>query len=564
MQHPNINQYKELAESSIQQVFVREFRNSLGIPLPKVKMLMPDEVSFSTGEYYITIDDTWQIHLNFGKLPISYLEFQEEVKVLTRHEIGHYMCCPYDVITHLRMLSKIIETYRKSYSHLNIDIKGLCGLLSNQIADIIVDTNNYIRYPKETLKSEIAWIKKGANIQSCQRHQKLMFLTKEALWGKSLEINETDEYLITKVNELAEKFLEGGISNKKLFLKKTQAYIETFFEIFENDVENSSNHSGKCNDGEGKNGTQDNSSPLNGKPKDGNSNDGAAIMFGSPDNVQDALEQFAQESSLDDFSNVLSIAGIKNLSQKDKEKMWFKVNSAVMIPIQEYDEHGANDSYLYPSTWRLGDPVEDMDLMLTFLGSPKMLPGITTKKWEFSYNERGGNELKPMDLFLVFDTSGSMGNISNEKSNMHQCALTCFGIISYFEMIKGHIATLGFSDHISVHNEWTDNYDLIRDSILINGHGSTRFPISAIRNTIESSSNSMVTVLITDGDIQNIGDMDAFFRDYLNDGNKLYILILKDGTLHSAYNALKSFGAQIWQSKTAEGFGRFVIDDIST
>ena len=34
-------------------------------------------------------------------------------------------------------------------------------------------------------------------------------------------------------------------------------------------------------------------------------------------------------------------------------------------------------------------------------------------------------------------TSGSMGNISEQKSNMHQCILTCYGIISYFEMIKG-------------------------------------------------------------------------------------------------------------------------------
>ena len=563
MQHPDINKYKELAESAIQEVFVREYHNSLGIPKPQIKMLMPDEVSFSTGEYYITIDETWQIHLNFGKLPISYLEFQQEVKVLTRHEIGHYMCCPYDVITHFRIFSKIIETYRKDFSHLNIDINRLCGQLSNQIADIIVDTNNFLKHPQETLKSEIEWIKKGANIQSCKRHHKLMFLTKEALWGESLGINETDKYLITKVNELAARFLEGGISNKKLFLKKTQAYIETFFEIFENDVENSSTQSGECNNGDGQNGTQNGSSPLNGKPKDGNSNDGAAIMFGTQENIQDAIEQFAQESSLDDFSNVLSIAGISNLSQKDKEKLWFKANSAAMIPIEEYDEYGVQDSYLYPSTWRLGDPIEDMDMMLTFLGSPKMLPGITTKKWEYSYSERGGDERKPMDLFLVFDTSGSMKSISDETSNMHHCALTCFGIISYFELIKGQIAVLGFSDHISVRIEWTDNYDIVRDSILINGHGNTKLPISDIKNIIESSSNSMVTVLITDGDIHNIGDMDAFFRDYLNDGNKLYILILKDGTLHSAYNALKSYGAQIWQSKTAEGFGSFVIDDIS-
>ena len=549
MQHPNISKYKELAELSIQQVFIREFRNSLGIPLPKVKMLMPDEVSYSTGEYYITIDDTWQIHLNFGKLPI---------------EIGHYMCCPYDVITHLRMLSKIIETYRKSYSHLNIDIKRMCGLLSNQIADIIVDTNNYLRYPKETLKSEIAWIEKGANIQSCQRHQKLMFLTKEALWGESLSINEQDEDLKGIVADLATKFSEGGISNRKLFLKKTQAYIEAFFEIFENDSKNESNqNSGDSGAGSGQNGAQIEQSQLNGKPKDGNSNDGAAIMFGSPDNIQDAIEQFAQESTLDNFSDVLSIAGFNYLSQKEKERLWFKINSAVMIPIEEYDNNSSQDSYMYPSTWRLGDPVEEMDMMLTFLGSPRILPGITTKKWEYSYNETNGSERKQMDLFLVFDTSGSMGTLSNEKSNMHQCALTCFGIISYFEMIKGQIAALGFSDYISVRNEWTDNYDFVRDSILINGHGNTRFPISAIKNIIESSSHSMVTVLITDGDIQNIGEMDAFFRDYLNDGNKLYVLILKEGKLHLSYENLKSYGAHIWQSKNAEGFGAFVIDDIS-
>ena len=558
MQNPDINKYKELAESAIQSVINKEFHNSLGIPMPEVKMLMPDETSYKTGEYFITIDETWQIHLNFGKLPTSYLEFQEEVKVLTRHEIGHYMCCPYDVITHFRMLSKIIETYKKGYSHLGIDIKRLCGQLSNQIADIIVDTNNFLRHPKETLKSEIAWIEKGADIQSCKRHQKLMFLTKEALWGESLEINEKDDYLISKVDELATKFREGGIDNKKLFLKKTQAYVETFFEIFENDIEYASGQGGGNGNGEGGKGNGE-----KGKPKDGNANDGAAIMLGSPDNVRDVIEQFAQETTLDDFSNVLSIAGFNSLSQKDKEKLWFMVNSATMIPIEEYDDNGSQDNYMYPSTWRLGDPVEDMDMMLTFLGSPKLLPGITTKKWDYSYNENKGSEQKQLDLFLVFDTSGSMGNISEQKSNMHQCILTCYGIISYFEMIKGQIATLGFSSHITVRNKWTNDYDEVRNSILVNGNGNTVLPIKTIENIIESSPNSMVTVLITDGDIHNINEMDNFFRDYLNDGNKLYILILKEGKLHSSYDNLKSSGAEIWQSKTAEGFGRFVINDIS-
>ena len=475
------------------------------------------------------------------------------------------------------MIAKIRDTYLRFYSHLNLDIISICGQLSNQISDIIVDTNNFHRHPKETLKSEIAWIKKGGNIQSFKRHQKLMFLTKEALWKESLEINETDEELIEKVAGLARAFEEGDVSNKKLFLKKTERYTRVFFDLFEQDATESQdarkNSLGETGNGQqggsaSANGSQEQdgsggSDLLAGKPKDGNCSDGAAIMIESTENIKDAIEQFAQEASVDDFSEVLSMAGFNHISKKDKERIWFKINSAVMIPIEEFDDNGSQDNYTYPATWRLGDPLENMDMMLTFLGSPIMLPGITTKKWEKSYKEENGNHRKQLDLFLVFDTSGSMGKISDENSRMHQCILTCFGIIAYVEMIKGQIATLGFSNHITVHNEWTNDYDAVRNSMLVNGNGNTILPIRAIENIIESSSNSMVTVLITDGDIHNINEMDNFFRDYLNDGNKLYILILKDGKLHSSYNNLQSSGAQIWQSKTAEGFGRFVINDIS-
>lgn len=103
----DIETYRLKAQEAIEYVFVKEYHNSLGIPMPIVKMLLPDDANYSTGQYYITIDKTWQIHLNFGKLPISYHEFQNEVKVLTRHEIEHYMCCPFDVITHFRMLKEL-------------------------------------------------------------------------------------------------------------------------------------------------------------------------------------------------------------------------------------------------------------------------------------------------------------------------------------------------------------------------------------------------------------------------------------------------------------------------
>lgn len=62
----DIETYRLKAQEAIEYVFVKEYHNSLGIPMPIVKMLLPDDANYSTGQYYITIDKTWQIHLNFG------------------------------------------------------------------------------------------------------------------------------------------------------------------------------------------------------------------------------------------------------------------------------------------------------------------------------------------------------------------------------------------------------------------------------------------------------------------------------------------------------------------
>ena len=140
----NIDLYLEKASEVCRNVFEKEYFNSLGIPLPEVKFIQPDSANFKSGEYYIRIGDTWQIHLNFGLLPASLLEFAEEVKVLTRHEVEHYQTCPFDVITHLRMLQVILETYNNKFQIHKIDINKLAPQLANQAADIIIDYINII------------------------------------------------------------------------------------------------------------------------------------------------------------------------------------------------------------------------------------------------------------------------------------------------------------------------------------------------------------------------------------------------------------------------------------
>ena len=573
----NYEAYREEAFKAVKNVFVKEYKNSIGIPLPEIEFILPDSDDYKTGQYYISIDENWQIHLNFGLMPTSYKDFQEEVRVLTRHEVGHYMCCPFDVITHFRMLKTIIDTFNKHYvkKFPTLNIVQLAGNLSNQTADIIVDTVNFNRNKQETLKSEINWIKKSGGFQKFPRYNKLLFLTKQTLWNENLELEETDEELLTEVKNVSEKFEKGGIENKKYFFEKVEVYTHSFFKLFEQDQQEQRQNQNKQGNGSG-NGQSSMEQPQRGQnneqgsigqpqpsPSKDSQQNGSQFVFQSPEKVQEALTELAQETSLQMFNQILSAAGFNTLSDKEKEKMWFETQSADMIPIDEKTPIGSNDNYSYPTTWKLGDPIEDIDMMLTFANSPIFIPGVTTKKWEQNSVFNYETEKKQCDLLLVIDTSGSMGNVTDEKSNMHQAVLASYGLLRYFESTKSQVALIGFSDKITANIEWTKNYNEVKEGLLISGGGGTNFPIQKVRNEIEKSKNAIVTVTITDGEIQNIENSFTFFRNYLNDGNKLYIFLQnKNPQLADKYKGLKSIGAKIIVTTKAKEMADLVLQEI--
>jgi hypothetical protein len=558
----NYDVYKEKALEACRQVFLNEYNRSIGIPLPRIEFILPDSNNYKSGEYYISIGDTWQIHLNFGLLPTSYKDFQEEVRVLTRHEVEHYICCPFDVLTHFRMLKAIIETYLQHYSHHLINIVSLSGSLANQAADIIIDTKNFLRNKSETLKSEISWIKKSSNtsFNELPRHTKLMFLTKEAIWKVNLELSETDDKLIREVKSLAEKFQKEGIDNKGLFISKTIEYTHSFFKFFEMDKQQEKQQA-DSSVGSGQLNGQQNGQPQITPSKDSQTN-GSQFVFQSPDKIKEALIQFAQEATLDQFSQILSAAGLSSLTEKEKQKIWFEAQNTDIIPIIEQTPKGSNDNYSYPTSWKLGDPLEEMDMMLSFSTSPVIIPGVTTKKWVQNIVYSPGTEKKDTDLLLIIDSSGSMGSITDTKTNMHQAVLAAYGIIKYFESKKNQIALIGFSDRITVNIDWTKDYDFIRGKLLLNGSGGTSFPINRIQEIIESSKNPLVTVIITDGELQNASQTINYFKDYLTNGNKLFIFLQDTKSTIEHYKTLTNYGAKVLKTLTANEMRDSVLNEI--
>lgn len=551
----NLHLYLDKANEVCRNVFEKEYFNSLGIPLPEIKFIQPDSANFKSGEYYIRIGDTWQIHLNFGLLPKSLLEFAEEVKVLARHEIEHYQTCPFDVLTHFKMLKVIVDAYKSKFSRHKIDIDKLAPQLANQAADIIIDTHNFRRYPGETLKSEIEWIKNGGvkAFNELPRHAKLMFLTKQALWKADLKLDESDPDLLMKIDLLADLMDEGGITSKDLFLSKTKYYTELFFELFQQDKSESPDSQRVSQSSV--------LSPPEITPSKDSQVEGSNFIFQSPDKIAHAIEQFAQEAGLEEFQQIIDMAGIKDLSISDKQRIWFEAQNINEIEIPDSTFSGAQDIYMYPEVWKIGDPIEEIDIMLTYTVSPVIIPGVTTKKWSKNPVFKGGAQKSTPDLLLVLDSSGSMGSLKDEKSNLFNAVKSGFAIIKYFEKNNSEVALINFSSKATI-NLWSKDYKAIKEGLLLEGGGNTVFPIDAIEKLRRLKKGNAVIVIITDGEIQNDIQALEILTEHLLSGNKVFMFLQdKKGTIKK-FIGLESYGAIISQAFTAEDIRNLVLNNM--
>ncbi len=551
MKHSKINKDKYLlkANEAIKEVFEKEYFGLLSLPFPEIAFLSPGQENYTSGQYYITVGDNWQIHLNFGKLPKNYREFQTEVKVITRHEIEHYQTCPFDVITYFRMIKTIFDVNKIHTSSTdNNTIKQLAPSISNQFADILIDTKNFIKHSKETLKSEIDWIKTGSDdaFQNASRTGKLMFLLKEALWNEDLELHENDGNIIDKVVYLKKILEKNGIAEKKEFLSKTEIYTSAFLEFFNLDRID-----------------YDSAQQLHGKPipAKNESEYGESLVLSDPDNVKDAINQLAQETSLEEFLDVLESAVIKTLSKDEKQTIWFEAQNIDEIPLVVDNSSKSKNELFYPSAWQIGDPFEELDMLLTLQSIPKILPGISTKKWEKQYSNIAINEKKGSDLLLVIDTSGSMGDITSKGSRLHEAILASFGFVKYFESEKSEIALVNFSSSRRV-EPWTRDYNLIKELLLRAWGQGTEFPISAIEDLMEIKKENLVIVIMTDGEILNWERTFELFKELLLLENKLFLFLMDNISFTDKYLELKKYGGFVENATTMKEIRNIVFSEI--
>lgn len=361
--------------------------------------------------FYIDPEHKWQITMNLANTPIlkDDNEYIDYFHIISLHEVSHYQIIPYDGLINAKLLRAAMENVNQNYAPIIVNI----------FADLIIDTKLYKKYPSLItweLKITYMHIKSKGSISN---FTKFLFRAYERMWDveilnddtlkemdslaervtkvilKNLEDESTWEkkvsiiarYLRSLIQDTFTLIGTGGILSKGKEKRKSPggAFIEIPKDVFE---------------------VMDN--PLENKNSD-------KLKEDNEDELRQKAEEFAKDIPYSEFGGPARQAGI--LVDGSPLATWYRGLAKNLIEIKIYEEKPGGQLPIYPEVWRLGDRMEELDIVQTLLTSPIIIPNVTTRKWAFREGPGHLVEKQTPDLLIVLDSSGSMGWNYTSRTN---------------------------------------------------------------------------------------------------------------------------------------------------
>ncbi len=200
---------------------------------------------------------------------------------------------------------------------------------------------------------------------------------------------------------------------------------------------------------------------------------------------------------------MLSLCGYDNVQQI--MALWYRETNAKCFGDPNFREktRGALPSYIIP--WRLGDPLEDLDILQTLLVSPVVIPNMTTRKW-MRIEGPGQTLFKALpDMMLVIDSSGSMTWDVNQKKiegPYHVALLAAFSAMQTALAHGCYVSAINFSSRV-LHCDWTNQRDKIEHLLLSYQGSGTIMPLKVMRDLLRRVHRPALIMIISDLDLQN-------------------------------------------------------------
>ncbi len=512
--------------------------------------------------FYIDIDE-WRVTLNLLEVPafINEKETHDYIHSISQHEIGHYDLCPYDGLTNAALLSAAMKKVSESFAPLVVNI----------FSDLIIDTHLRGRFRdltewrmREGIKDVIAH-EKGKDKGKFSETWKILVRAYEIAWETNLGLGSIDySKEDPKAREVA-KIIAPKLLDKYTWASKVTRIAGLLKPNLDNDFTLQVGERAVGGGQAGLKGPEDYERQF-GDPSEIKSRE--KVQGKEPTGSGADAERFAKDRNFKDFGAPARLSGI--IRDGSTLTAWYRGRAKDLISIHIYEEKPGGALPAYPENWRIGDTLEDLDIMLSAQVSPVIIPNITTRKWRLKEGPARLQEKIPPDLLIVLDSSGSMnwnpsGHSDDQRGEFDLAAIAAFAA-AHFAFSRGcKVAVLNFSD-IAVACDWTTQYARVEETILQYQGGGTVIPLQPLKRLAHSADRHVLVLLITDFGINNFNPAIRAFLELAEQGHMIsgFFIGAEPGKFEQdpRFEEIRACGISFYPVKEVKELIGLVIEEI--
>jgi len=444
-------------------------------------------------------------------------EYIDYFYIISLHEVSHYEIIPYDGLINAKLLRAAMTKVNQNFAPIVVNI----------FADLIIDTKLFQKYSELIvweLKTTYDHIKNKGKVSD---FSKFLFRAYEKMWNLEI-LNDTT---LQKMDPLAERVTytilkdfedESTWENKVALIAGylNNLINDTFTLIGTGSIIDKKKERRRSPGGAivevPKDVLEVMENPLENKNSD-------KLKEGNEDELKRKAEEFAKNIPYSEFGGPAQQAGI--LIDGHPLATWYRGLAKNLIEIKIFEVRSGGKLPVYPEVWRIGDRMEELDIVQTLLTSPVIIPNRTTRKWAFREGAGRLIEKKIPDLLIVLDSSGSMewnytSRTTRGKGPYHTALIAAFASLHYSASKGAKFSIINFSNRADI-CQWTSNYQKAEKVLLRYQGGGTVLPIKQIAQQCEKADTNVLIFIITDFGIYNWSKSKKILIDLAQKGHKI-------------------------------------------
>lgn len=463
----------------------------------------------------------WQITMNLANTP-PFTDNEDYINyfhIITMHEVSHYQVIPYDGLMNAKLL-------RRAMKHVN---QVHAPIVVNIFSDFIIDLMLFRSYP-DLMKWEILttynYITQG-NKNNISKFSTFLFRMYERIFNfQFLKDTITPELdlLVDKIVKIILKDFEDETKweqkiskiayHLKDLIKNTFIMTKPDFTTKKVRSRNNSSEMVSIEVPEDVLELMDNPYEIKNSDK---------LKQDDFEGLTSKAEEFAKDVPYSEFGAPARQAGI--LIDGTYLSTWYRGIAKDLINIKIVEKKPTGLVQIYPEAWRIGEPMEELDIPLSLSNYPVIIPNITTKKWVLKEGYGNIMEKNLPDILVVLDSSGSMkwnikGRTDVSKGAYHAAVVASFAALHHAASKGAKFSVINFSSKADT-CPWSSNYRHAEETILRYQGGGTVLPLKEMIDQCDKAERKVLVLLITDFGIYNWAKSKKVLISLVNRGHDI-------------------------------------------